>query len=526
MSTIDEAPILELGKTPIAGPAPAGADAADDPDYILVGAEMSKADRVDTGPPEWHEVERAASDVLRLKSKDVEMACSLGLAMFRKSGYAGLSASLAMIGEMLNNFWDGMFPERLRRRKNTIESLCERFTDGGWFADDQHKPNDYDALDACLQRIEAIEATLKAKMPDEPPDFGKFKRALKDYAAQRPKADAPPPVQPATTGGAATTTSAAPAATGGVAVGGEINDRSGAVKTVLAAATYIRKADMADPLSYALVRAVKWSTATLPPEAARNQIDPPDKATVETLTFQFAEAQWENLLKNAEAAFRAGHPLWLDVQRYACTAMGALGANYQRAREAIMAALAGLVRRLGSSVFELQFRGGAALTSGETKLWIESEVAPPTGSKKSGGHGGGANGKLTEASDKARELAGTGKLKEAVEILTEGLNAASQKRDRLLWQLCIAQLCCDAQRLPQAAHMLDLCSKEIRQHGIDDWEPSLAVEVAQLLYRCRRGVAALEKQPSPEQVEALREAYAWLCQLDPMAAFSVEPPGK
>ena len=136
MPTVDEGAILDLGKTPIAGAAPTGVDAADDPDYILVNAEMTKADRVDTGPPEWHEMERAATDVLRLKSKDVEMACCLGLAMFRRYGYAGFSAALGMIGELLNNFWDGLFPERHRRRKNTIESLCERFTDGGWFADD------------------------------------------------------------------------------------------------------------------------------------------------------------------------------------------------------------------------------------------------------------------------------------------------------------------------------------------------------------------------------------------------------
>ena len=59
--------------------------------------------------------------------------------------------------------------------------------------------------------------------------------------------------------------------------------------------------------------------------------------------------------------------------------------------------------------------------------------------------------------------------------------------------------------------MLDLCSKEIRLHQIDEWEPSLAVEVAQSLYRCRRSLAGLEKQPAPEQLEALRKTYARGC---------------
>lgn len=526
---LDEAPILELGKLPIPGAAPAGVDAADDPDYILVNDEMSKADRIDTGPPEWREIESAAANLLRGKSKDIEIASYLAMALFRREGYDGLAAGFGMILEMINTFWDGMFPERHRRRKARVEALCERFTDGGWFGDEERPPNNFDALDKCMERILAIEEALKARMADDPPDFAKFKRSLKDYAAKRPREPEPAPAaQPSSAGGTESGASTAPAAPrpagGGGVSAGDINDRSAAVNAIMAGATFIRKADLADPVPYGVVRAVKWATLMLPPESARNQLEPPDKSTVEMLTQQHAAALWENLLKNAEAAFRSNDPLWLDLQRYVCAAMANLGPNFERARQAVMSATAGLVRRLGSGLFDLRFRDGMALCAGETRLWIESEVCPPSGAQSAAA--GAANGKLTEAAQKARELAGAGKLQEALAELHGGLEGCTEKRDRLMWRLQIAGLCFDAQRLQIAHNILEECSESIRSHRIGEWEPSLAVRVAQTLYRCQRALAATEKQPPPELAQAMRETYKWLCELDSMAAFAVDPPGK
>ncbi|MEP0841081.1 MAG: type VI secretion system protein TssA [Phycisphaerae bacterium] len=524
---LDEQPILDLGRLPVPGTAPAGVDAADDPDYILVNEEMSKADRIDTGPPDWRGIEAAATNLLREKSKDVEIATYLGMALFRREGYDGLAAAFGMILEMINTFWDGMFPERHRRRKARIEALCERFTEGGWFRDEEFKPDNFDALDRCLERITAIEEALKARMADDPPDFAKFKRSLKEYAAQRPKEPAPAPV-PASGGEAASTGAPAAAARpagggGGAVIAGEVSDRSGAINAIMAGATFIRKADPADPVPYAVVRAVKWSMIALPQGDAARQIPPPEKATVEALTHQFGAALWDNLLKNAEAAFRSSDPLWLDLQRYVCAAMAGLGPNFERARHAVIGATAGLVRRLGSGLFELRFSDGTPLCSGETRLWIESEVSPPAGAS---GGGQAGNGKLTEAVQKSRELAGAGKLQEALAELHKGLGGCTEQRDRLMWRLQIAGLCFDAQRLQMAHNILEECSEAIRSHHIDEWEPSLAVQVAQTLYRCQRALAAAEKTPSPELLAGMRETYKWLCELDSMAAFAIDPPGK
>lgn len=242
----------------------------------------------------------------------------------------------------------------------------------------------------------------------------------------------------------------------------------------------------------------------------------------EALPHQMTNGLWEILLKGAEAAFRSNDPLWLDLQRYVCAAMTGLGVPYEKAKQAVMGQTAALVQRLGPGLFELRFNGGMPLCSGETKMWIETDVAPAN----SGGDGSAmSNGKLSEASDKARKLVSSGKLKEGLQELYGGLQTCTQRRDRFLWRLHIARLCFEAQRLQLAAPLLEECFDEVQRFHIDEWEPSLAVGVAQTLYRCRKSLTMAEKAPPPEALKRVRESFAWLCQLDPLAALAAEPSG-
>jgi type VI secretion system protein VasJ len=519
MAAFDETPILELGKGPIPGANPCGSDASEHPDNLLVQAEIGKLDRIEAGPPEWPAVEQAAINILQGQSKDVEVACVLGLALFQRAGYAGLASWLGMIKVMVEAHWDGLFPERPRRRKARIEFVCDRFTDGGWFRERPPKDDDFDALDLSVTRLAELETLLAAKMPGDAPDFKKFSRGLKELCAKRPKlagegqTAAPPSGQGVSAGPA-----------GAAFAAGEIADRGSALSAVLGAAAFLRKADAADPVPYALVRAIKWSKIELPTtDAGKYQIDPPEASTVEALEHQFTKQLWENLLKNAEAAFRTADPLWLDVQRYVASALRGLGAGYEKAYHAVVSATGGLVRRLGPGLYELKFKNGRPLCAGETRMWIESEVS--TGPAAGSASQAVMNGQLNEAWTKARQLVAAGKLSEAVGALQSGLTACTQRRERFLWRLRIAQLCFEAQRPQLAGPLLEECYQEVQRYGIHEWEPALAVDVAQTLYRCRKSLLTGEKTPSPATIEKVRDTFAWLCQLDPVAALAAEPAG-
>jgi type VI secretion system protein VasJ len=524
MASIDEAVIIALGKTPISDDAPGGQDVADDEEYLLVEAETAKLDRIDLGDPDWFRIEQASLNILRTKAKDVEVACALGYTLFKKGRYAGLAATLGLFTELVKNFWDNLFPARPRRRKVRIEALTERLVEGGWLRDAQPRPDEFDVIDRCVERVAELQTALTEKMPDDPAEFGKLTRKLKELAGQRPKAAA----AQAPAAGALSPATGSPAAAGatGAFVAGAVQDVSGAMSAILSAATFLRNADPADPIPYALTRLLRWAKTELPTsDAAMHQIEPPEKSLVETLQFQFSNGVWEHLRTNAEAAFRSNDPLWLDLQRYACAAMQGLGPKFDRARAAVAELTGGLVRRLGKGLYELTFRGGTPLCSGETKMWLESEVV--SASEAAGGLGASTgNGRLSEATAAARKLAGSGKLSEAVKGLQEGLMTCAQRRDRFLWRLRIAELCFDAKRLQLAAPLLEECYQETRRYHIDEWEPSLAVEVAQTLYRCRKALTTAETQPTAAALDRVRESFAWLCQLDPLAALAAEPAGK
>lgn len=524
MPALDETPIIELGKNAIPGDKPCGIDAADDMTYIEVTAEMTKLGRIESDEPDWFQMEQGCKNILGSISKDAEIASAYGHALFKRYSYAGLAAAVGMITELVNHFWDDMYPTRPRRRKARIESLADRFVEGEWFRENQPKPDDFDALDVCLKRAEELKTALTEKMPDDPPELQKFIRGLKSHAEKRPKpvAAAPAPSEGAAAPAATPTTAAASA--GASFAAGDIADASSAINAILSAATYLRKADATDPIPYAIARIVKWSKISLPTsDEAKFQIPPPEASVVDALSHQFNNSLWEHLLKGADAAFRSNDPLWLDLQRYTCAAMAGFGPGYDKARAAVMSATAGLVNRLGDGLFELKFRNGTPLCSGETKMWIEAEVTPTQGGGSSPGM---ADGKLSEAADKAKKLAGSGKLKEALKELQEGLATCMQRRDRFLWRLSIARLCYDAQRHRLAAPLLEECYQDVQRFNIDEWEPSLAVTVADTLYRCRKSVALAEKEPAEESLQSVRESFAWLCRLDPLAALAAEPSGK
>lgn len=526
MPAFDEAPILELGRSPIPGANPCGVDAADDQQYIDILAQVAGVDRIEADEPEWYVIEESGAVLLKDKTKDADIASALGHALFKRYSYAGLAAALGLFTELVKNFWENMYPARPRRRKARLEVLTDRFSEQGWFRDNQPKPDEFDAIDLCVTRIVEFEAAIKEKMPDDEADVAKFVRGIKELAGRRPKPVAPTPAAPVAGDGAAPATSAPVATDGGGIATQEINDVSGAVNALLSAATFIRKADDANPLPYAIVRIIKWSKVALPSsDQAKFQIPKPEGPIMDTLSHQFNNQMWDKLLKNAEGAFRSNDPFWLDLQRYVCEAMRGLGPNYEKARYAVMGVTGGLINRLGEGLYELTFKDGTPLCSGETKMWIDSEVAAGGGGD-GGGSAAGDNGRLAEASAKAKKLAGAGKLKEALAELQGGLRACTQRRDRFLWRVRIAQLCFDAKRFRIATPLLEECQDEIKRFRVDEWEPLLAVDVAQTLYRCRKSVTAGEKSPAPEVLKDVRDTFAWLCQLDPLAALAAEPSSK
>ena len=127
----DLAGVLE----PLPGPAPAGVPVLYDPVYDAIrearrqddtslptGVWQSEAKRAD-----WAEVTRLCLDVLRTRSKDLQVACWLVEALVYRHGFGAFPPGLRMIGELCRRFWsEGLHPA------NEGNDFSARFTPLEW----------------------------------------------------------------------------------------------------------------------------------------------------------------------------------------------------------------------------------------------------------------------------------------------------------------------------------------------------------------------------------------------------------
>ncbi len=525
MGALDEATILCLGSEPIPGPDPGGGDITDDPDRDLVIQEFKKYGRIDaTSPPDWGEIEFRASLLLKEKAKDIDLAVALSAALFQQHQYRGLAAAIGLIGGLIEHFWDVMHPPRPRRRKGQIEGFLELFVERGWFRENQAKPGELDAIrliEERAQQLEAIATERFGAVEETPPNLKRFISGISEIRARLEPASTPAPApaaQPNASASAQSPGSVAPSASFAV---GAPADTDSAIKALRDVSRELSTLDPTSAFPYVVFRVLRWRNATLPDSAAGTTLRPPEGEMVLNLREQRKKSLWSHLLDNAESAFRVEDPLWLDLQWYACEAMANLGSDYELAREHIMALTGSLVRRIGEGIFDLRFEGGEPLCSGEARMWIESKIMHAAGGSPGGGNSSTAgNGRFASATKEARELAGGGKILEAVKRLQKELSESSQQRDKLLWKLQIARLCCDCTRSDVAAPLLEDCRDLVREHGVDQWEPELAIDVARTLYRCRKGLLLAASEPDRELADESARAFAWLCQLDPGAALS------
>ena len=111
-------PLREDLLQPIAGANPAGVDLRYDPLYDRIKEARREDDDAPQGDwqrarktADWPLVIKLAGDAIATKSKDLQLAAWLTEASLRKEGIAGLRQGLELCRGLLDEFWDGLYPE-------------------------------------------------------------------------------------------------------------------------------------------------------------------------------------------------------------------------------------------------------------------------------------------------------------------------------------------------------------------------------------------------------------------------------
>ena len=103
---------------PIPGPNPSGENLRYAPVYDQIKEARREEDEINQGEwttalkkADWVLVVKLCSEALAKKSKDLQLASWLTEALVRREGFAGLRDGLGLIGGLLENYWETLYPE-------------------------------------------------------------------------------------------------------------------------------------------------------------------------------------------------------------------------------------------------------------------------------------------------------------------------------------------------------------------------------------------------------------------------------
>jgi type VI secretion system protein VasJ len=511
--------ISELGKLPFEGASPAGNEVRGEPTFEQLEAELSKlSSPVHTASIDWNKITRLSAELLSTKGKDLMVACYLTGGLFETRSLAGMADGLQVIADMLETYWETMYPplKRIRGRRNAVQWLVDRIqqraTEAAW----TNLPPQELALVARLQgSLKTIDAVLMDKDSEAPSVRALLTlvKSLPTIAEEAPaptRQAAPVSVKPSAQEAPAPTRQAAPVSVKPSAQEAPAPTRQAAPVSVKPSAEdtptlvldsgekaeqalgevcsrlepiaqWLLNEDLANPLPYRLNRLAAWTALNvLPPVVSgRTPVRGPVSHLVNALEKLKSSQTDEALVYFAETQL-AAFPFWLDLNFVCAAALERMGRRFDAARHEVCGETARLVGRL-KGIEKLVFAAGVPFADGETIAWLASLATAQNSSSEPGVPRD--PGVIAIAIGNARTLAASHDLSGAVDCLQQQLALNNAPKDDLLLRIRLCELLLTER--PGAAleaFALSLVDR-IDRHQLADWEPALALDGLQVAYK-------------------------------------------
>ena len=485
-----------LGKSPIREDQPTGTDIRYDPNFEELQAEVDKLSSPSaSGAIDWTKVANLASDILAKKSKDLLVASYLAVALIYTQKEKGLSVGLKIYRDLLEQFWEGLYPpkNRMRGRVGAIEWWVEKT--GIALEPLEQIPFPLDQVNQFLEDLEKIDQFLSQNLDQRPaiyPIRDSFKRIAalsKEQAKQEVKKEASPPPTPEKA-----KEEVIPPAVKKVEeirkaeIGKEISSVEDAqrvldygLQSIRQAVTYLREKDLSNPKNFRWTRIMAWSGVDILPSArdGLTEIPPPVSHFSDPLLALKSNGNYEALVRSIEVGLPQC-PLWIDLNRFESEALTHLGEKCQKAHKTICTETAFFIHRL-PGLENLSFSDGTPFADEETKQWLK-EIAFGPGSVTTAPFLGSEPILSTRDEDpiekemgEAQALIKKGKLLEAVERLQFRLNSSSSQKEKLLWRLALSELLVSNKQSKVVLSELEQVLKDIDMYRLEEYDPQLAL---------------------------------------------------
>ncbi len=520
----------DLGIKPVSDASPAGEDARYDPEYDELQQEIDKLSSATAGGSiSWKNVATLGSSILLTKSKDMMVASYLGVALIHLKGVEGFSVGVQVMLDMVNTYWDTMFPskKRMRGRFNAIK----------WWADNSLDfLRDYgggdlpsDVVETLSKRIKNLDSALSEKSEDAP-----ILKNLVDYADRLPiipeekplqvpsdESDdgAEMPVPQVVEDSSAKTESIAQASADSQTATGKLhseddfrNELKTGMDSLSSVADYLLANDHANCFGYRFRRIVAWMPViSLPPsEKGKTLIPPPDSEIKNSIMNQLQSGDFAGALQASESII-SQYLFWLDISRLAVEALDGLGDSCVDAKTAIELETVFFTKRL-RGIESMTFSDGTPFADQKTKSWLNSL------SKVQESGLGGESTTGSEADDvfaKASGLAKNKKIFDAVAIIQDSLNRVVSFRERFLLQLGMVRILTEVDQGGLAHVHVEEVLEYIEKFNLESWEPALALSGLKTAYE------ALQAEGGDAAVDLAASTLMRIARLNPVEALRI-----
>ncbi|KAE9657744.1 type VI secretion system protein TssA [Pseudomonas sp. PB105] len=472
----------ELAQLPCSPTSFAGSDMRFSAEYEALEAELGKGQSLHgAGQPDWQKIQETSEYLLREHSKDLRVAVWLTWALHQRESFTGLLAGLGLLRQLCEHHWSAVYPKKLRTRGAAFGWLVLRLETLA--AQSLSLQGQQPVFRALLEQLARLDELWAEHLTDDAPLLLPIRRQWDQLLARAAQGQTP------AVGLGSVIAQVKQAATERLKAEPTVNNEKDAHKCLRALqeqarplCTWWLRQSATDLRALRLNRTLAWLALVSYPDADSERLTAlrgpaPDK--LKRYHERFAQGHHADLILELEASFSSAM-FWFDGVRMLWQCLEAQQAGLAMTELEVSFAL--LLQRL-PDLPEFRFFDGAPFADAMTRDWIALHVSPHLQSPEASGVVVDGEPWELALQNVVPRLRKDG-LKAAVQELKQGLHAARGDRARFHWRLAQARVCIQAGKHELAKIQLEHLDLELQRTGLERWEPELALQVTQLLYRC------------------------------------------
>jgi len=500
--------LLSLGKNPINPDQPTGSDVRYEPEFEELQSEIDKLSSPSfSGGIEWQKVSDMAAFILAEKSKDLLVASYLAVSQVYIRQIEGLAVGLTVMHDLVDQFWDTLFPpkKRMRGRLGAVEWWIEKT--GSALKNIKPEPLSDEKLNELNETLTLIDSIFNKYLP-EPPLLTSIQRYIESIpclSEQKPEAGPPPPVEekavsdlksveekPQPVVPSETKTEPKQKALEPAALPfepKEITTEQDAQKVINwgfqkihQAASFILGNNPMSVMGYRYRRIAAWSKVSSLPQATggKTLIPPPAPYILKSLHDLRGSGNW-NVLINSSEQNLTQFIFWIDLNRFVAEALISLGEGHEGAHEAVCQETAFFMHRL-PGLDTLTFSDEMPFADPETKQWLK-EIELKAGSATvepvqmmEFAEDKDRKDRMTETIEKAQGLVKKKKVVEGVTLIQQKLQNCFSQKEALSWRLVLCQILLGSKNKDMTLPHIEQILEDIERYQLETWDPQLALK--------------------------------------------------